>query len=235
MTAREELTDSLPHLTQDYLKVIFQLSEWDQEPVTAARIASKLNLKPSTTTEGLKRLESQGFIIREPYKPIELTDTGRAAAIEMVRRHRLIETFLVRNLGYGWDEIHDEAERLEHAVSTTFIERIETKMGNPDRDPHGDPIPDPRGRIAATSLASLATTPIGTAVTVERVSDSDPELLRYLESNGIIPGSVVTVAERPYPSLLHLEVAGEIVPVSGESAELIRVVNAPETDTTQTI
>lgn len=233
MTAREELTDSLPHLTQDYLKAIFQLSEWDHEPVTATRIAAKLGLKPSTTTEGLKRLESQGFIVREPYKPITLTETGRAAAIEMVRRHRLIETFLVRNLGYGWDEVHNEAERLEHAVSATFIERIAASMGNPDRDPHGDPIPDPRGRIAATSLASLATTPTGTTVTVERVSDSDPELLRYLEANNIVPGATITITERPYPSLLHLEVEGKVVPVSSDSAELVRVTHTPETDPNQ--
>ncbi|OEY24360.1 metal-dependent transcriptional regulator [Corynebacterium sp. Marseille-P4321] len=225
MTPREGIPDRLPHLTQDYLKAIFQLSEWDKEPVTATRISSELGLKPSTTTEGLKRLESQGLIRREPYKPIELTNDGRKAAVEMVRRHRLIETFLVRSLGYSWDEVHDEAERLEHAVSPTFVERIADALGNPDRDPHGDPIPDAKGRIATASVHSLAIVATGEDVVVERISDRDPELLRYLEAHGIVPGAGVAVAERPYPSMLHVAVADAIVPISAESAELVRIRN----------
>lgn len=215
--------DALPAVAQDYLKAIFRLAEWDHEPVTAARIAGELGLKPSTTTEGLKRLESQGLISREAYKPVELTNAGRVAAMAMVRRHRMIETFLVETLGYGWDEIHDEAERIEHAVSETFVERLAAHLGNPQRDPHGDPIPDRTGHITAASVRSLVDLAEGEDSVVERISDKDPELLRYLEANGIVPGAVIIALERPYPSMLTVGVGGSQVPVSAESACLVRV------------
>ena len=215
--------DALPSLTQDYLKAIFQLAEWDQEPVTATRIAAELGLKPSTTTEGLKRLESQGLITREPYRPIELTASGREAAVHMVRRHRLIEAFLVSTLGYSWDEVHDEAERLEHAVSPKFIDKIEAVLGQPERDPHGDPIPDGGGRIAPASLDSLADVNPGETVTVERISDKDPQLLRYLAENGVVPGTEVTAGERPIDSLITVRIADAEVTVSAESASMVRI------------
>ena len=127
--------------TQNYLKAVWTLSEWSDQPVTPSLIAERTELKLSSVSDAVRRLTSQGLLTHTPYGAVELTEAGHAYAVAMVRRHRLIETFLVKMLGYGWDQVHDEAEHLEHAVSDFMIERIDELLGRPTRDPHGDPIP----------------------------------------------------------------------------------------------
>ena len=126
----------------DYLKTIYHHTEWQDDPITPSQLAAELALAPSTVTEMVQKLAAQGLVTHRPYGPIGLTPEGERRAAAIVRRHRLVETWLVREFGYGWDEVHDEAEILEHAVSDLMMARIDAKLGYPQRDPHGDPIPD---------------------------------------------------------------------------------------------
>lgn len=180
---------------QDYLKAIWNAQEWSTAPVTTSWLADRMSVRPSTVSDTIKRLSEQGLVKHAPYGSIELTGVGRKHAVEMVRRHRLIETFLVEVLDYGWDEVHEESEHLEHAVSETMIERMDAYLGHPTRDPHGDPIPSADGRPhrpKATQLTAVA----DDSVTVERVSDADPGMLRYFAEKGLVPGAKVTIVKR---------------------------------------
>ncbi|WKD57132.1 Iron-dependent repressor IdeR [Corynebacterium capitovis DSM 44611] len=182
-----------PAKTQDYLKIVFDLTERTGRPAGMGEIALRMGQRASTTTEGVKRLAEKGLVEHERYAGISLTDAGRAVAMVMVRRHRLLETYLVEQLGYRWDEIHEEADRLEHAVSDTFIARIDSLLGRPTRDPHGDPIPTAAGEIESLRVQSLSSLAEGASAVVERINDSDAELLRYLAEMGIRPGVDVTM------------------------------------------
>lgn len=204
--------DQLPIRTQDYLKVIYDLQEWGGT-VSSSGVAEALGQKASTTSEGLKRLAAQGLITHEPYKSIELTDKGHRLAVQMVRRHRLIEMYLCTHVGYSWDEVHDEAEHMEHAVSDLFVERISALLGHPTRDPHGDPIPDAHGVMPAVDIMPLTTVAVGECVTVDRISDHDPELLRYLATHEVTPGARIRVAAKPYPEMVVIE----LCPTHGET------------------
>ena len=200
----------LPDRTQDYLKVIYDLGEWNAGPVTSTRIGEVLGQKASTVSEALKRLVQQGLIVHEAYKPIELSSTGRPLALQMVRRHRLLEMYLCECVGYSWDEVHDEAEHLEHAVSDTFVERIAALMGNPTRDPHGDPIPDKEGNVAETDPGlPLDTAQEGDVVRIVRIADRDSGLLRYLATKGIVPGVNVAVLPRPYGGMMNIQLVAK--------------------------
>lgn len=208
----------LPDRSQDYLKKIYDLQEWgragsgESGGASLSTLASELGQRRSTASEAVKRLVAGGLVLHAPYGDITLSDKGRLLALQMVRRHRLLETYLQRELGYGRDEVHDEAEVLEHAVSDRFIARIDAAMGHPDRDPHGDPIPDPEGRVTESVTVPLADAAVGDRLFVDRVSDRDGALLRYLEDHGIIPGAVIEVGERPYPDMASLSVVGEAGP-----------------------
>lgn len=181
-------------MAQDYLKVIWSRTEWGAEPMTTGDIAQRFGTSAANVTETLKRLDAQGLVTRVPYKPVELTDAGAQCAIAMVRRHRLLETYLVEALGYGWDEVHDEAERLEHAVSDTFITRIDAVLGHPAADPHGDPIPDADHRwVHPEDATTLADVPGPGRYRVLVVSDADPEVLRAAREHGLTPGVEVDV------------------------------------------
>jgi DtxR family Mn-dependent transcriptional regulator len=140
----------------------------------------------------------------------------------MVRRHRLLETFLMNRLGYGRDEVHNEAEVLEHAVSDLFIERIDAALGFPDRDPHGDPIPDADGVINVPDTVALSSAGPGDRLVIDRISDRDPGLLRYLEDHGILPGTEVEVRERPYPEMAAVRIGDADVQLSAASLDAIR-------------
>ena len=199
---------ALPAKTQDYLKVVFDLTERTGTAAAMGEIAARMGQRASTTTEGIKRLAEKGLVEHEPYAGISLTGQGRAAAMVMVRRHRLIETYLVEQLGYTWDEVHHEADNLEHAVSDTFIERIDALLGHPARDPHGDPIPNAAGEIEALRVQSLTALAEGESAVVERVHDSDPELLRYLAEMGIRPGAEVSMTGTSFGGM-RLVYAGE--------------------------
>ncbi len=204
-----ELTPS----TQDYLKVIWNLSEWSDEPITTSVISERIGLRPSTVSDALRKLAERELIDHQPYGAVSLTDAGRRHALAMVRRHRLIETFLVETLGYGWDEVHDEAETLEHAVSDLMIDRIADLLGHPTRDPHGDPIPSADGTIVLPDAVRLSTVEHG-RVTVERISDADPALLQFFAAEGIGIGATLDVAPgEPFTETLSVGVTGREVPI----------------------
>jgi DtxR family Mn-dependent transcriptional regulator len=179
--------------TQDYLKALWSLGEWDPDAVTVTALAERLGVRTSTASDGLRKLAAQGFLEHAPYGAIVLTESGTAHALAMVRRHRLLETYLASELGYSWDEVHDEAESLEHAVSDLFLERIDRQLGHPTRDPHGDPIPPAAGVHSTPDAVPLSALPVGASATVARISDSSPDRLRAFAAAGILPDAVVTV------------------------------------------
>ncbi|SNS27713.1 DtxR family transcriptional regulator, Mn-dependent transcriptional regulator [Rhodococcoides kyotonense] len=186
----------LSAVAQDYLKVIWTASEWSEDAVSTKMLSERIGVSASTVSEAIRKLADQGMVDHARYGAISLTDRGRTAAIAMVRRHRLIETFLVRELGYGWDEVHDEAEILEHAVSDLMMARIDAKLGFPQRDPHGDPIPSVDGDITSPEATRLSDYIDGQCGRVARISDSDPAMLRYFDSVGIKLDLSITVLER---------------------------------------
>ncbi|WP_051427531.1 metal-dependent transcriptional regulator [Arthrobacter sp. H20] len=181
---------------QDYVKVIYSFTEWQERPITASQLASRLSVANSSVSEMVRKLMDLGLARHEPYSSVELTEDGLHLALAMVRRHRLLETFLVRELGYRWDEVHDEAELLEHTVSDTFIERLDQKLGYPSRDPHGDPIPTADGGITVPSALPLRELDDGHRGRITRISDANPELLRFLAAESIDLDAPVTVLER---------------------------------------
>ncbi|WP_443208705.1 metal-dependent transcriptional regulator [Rhodococcus rhodochrous] len=189
-------TEMLSSVAQDYLKIMWTVQEWSGEKISTKLLAEKLGVSASTVSEAVRRLADQGLVDHERYGAISLTDEGRQAAVAMVRRHRLIETFLVRELDYGWDEVHDEAEILEHAVSERMVAAIDAKLGHPERDPHGDPIPSPDGTIPAPPARALSEFNDGDHGRVARISDSDPAMLRYFDEVGIALDTDITVLER---------------------------------------
>ncbi|GAB3532723.1 manganese-binding transcriptional regulator MntR [Arthrobacter tecti] len=192
---------------QDYVKTIYALSEWHDAPVTSSRLAARLGVANSSVSEMIRKLDDLGLVRHEPYRPVELTAGGHRLALAMVRRHRLLETFLVRELGYRWDEVHDEAELLEHTVSDTFIDRLDAKLGCPAADPHGDPIPTADGSITLPDALPLNRLDDGHSGRVARISDENPSLLRFLASEQIGIGSPVTVLQRkPFGGSLQARV-----------------------------
>jgi len=202
VVAGETLTRSV----EDYLKAIYQLSP-EGRPASTSEIAHLLALSPPSVTGMVKRLSEQGLLEHIPYRGVQLTDQGRHAALRMVRRHRLIEAYLVEFLGYSWDTVHEEAERLEHAVSDTLVERMAGALGHPSVDPHGDPIPSADGSIHELACVALSDVPVGETVAITRVHESQPERLRYIASLGLRPGVQVTVVDRqPIDELVTIEV-----------------------------
>lgn len=202
-------SESLTRSVEDYLKAIYQLSP-EGRPASTSEIAHLLALSPPSVTGMVKRLSEHGLLEHVPYRGVQLTDEGRRAALRMVRRHRLIEAYLVQFLGYSWDTVHEEAERLEHAVSDTMVERMATALGNPVVDPHGDPIPTADGSIHEPACTALSDVPVGETVEIHRVHESQPERLRYIASLGLRPGVLVRVLDRqPFDDLVTIEVGGD--------------------------
>ena len=181
--------------SQNYLKAVWTLQEWSDDPVTLSTLAERAGVRMSTASDAVRRLADQGLLEHTPYGAITLSSRGRAYAVAMVRRHRLIESFLVMTLGYRWDQVHDEAEALEHAVSDFMIGRIDEHLGHPSKDPHGDPIPSVDGEVHRPDATPLTEIAVGARVRVERISDADPELLQYLEEHGVGVGTVLATAE----------------------------------------
>lgn len=199
--------NSLSPTSEDYLKLIWGSGEWHDEPITVTQLADRLGITAPTVSEAVKRLAQEGWLLHEPYGSIALTEAGRTAALKMVRRHRLLETFLHRWLGYGWDEVHDEAEILEHAVSDKLIERLDELLGQPSVDPHGDPIPGADGSLPPLPALQLSAIPDGAAVTVARVSDHDSRILQHLDRSGIALGTEIRVVERKeYTGTITIEI-----------------------------
>ena len=196
---------------EDCLKAIYDLERSGQgAAVTTNDLAHRLDLAAASVTGMVKRLADQGLIDHAPYRGVRLTESGRRAALRTLRRHRVIETYLVQVLGFGWDRVHDEAERLEHAASDELVDRMAASLGDPATDPHGAPIPTREGGIAelpaARPLAELAE---GERGVVARVEDEDADRLRYLASLGVVPGVEVEVVERaPFGGPVSLRGAG---------------------------
>src|SRR3954453_1635369 len=190
----------LPSSTvENYLKAIHQGQSAlasDQRLVPMGQVASALGVAPGTATTMVKALAESGLADYEPYSGVRLTAAGERLAGLVLRRHRLVELFLVQVMGMSWAEVHDEAEQLEHVVSERLIQRIDEMLGSPTHDPHGDPIPNPEGAIPPHHLESLLTCPIGTPLRVTRIADQDPAFLRFIESNDLKPGEPIEVESR---------------------------------------
>jgi DtxR family Mn-dependent transcriptional regulator len=202
------------HITpaiEDYLKAIYQLRQEEPQPggVTGHRLAQRLGVAAPSVTNMVKRLRELNLVEHERYREIGLTKVGEQIALEVVRHHRLLERYLVEALGYGWDEVHDEAERLEHHISEALEARMAAVLGDPILDPHGDPIPRLDGSVSTVLEQRLLDLTPGQTAVVGRISDQDPERLRYLQQLGITPGTRVKLLEAlPFEGPLRLEIAG---------------------------
>ena len=177
---------------EDYLKALYLL-RGDQRPVPTRELAQRLGISSPSVSEMVVRLTAQGLVVHDRYRGQQLTREGRKVALELVRHHRLLEMFLVEVLGYTWDEVHDEAERLEHVISERMEARIFELLGRPELDPHGHAIPSLAGKVRPLSDRALSDCKAGEKVRVQRVSDEDPALLRELERRGLVPGTRIEV------------------------------------------
>ena len=181
---------------EDYLKALHRLSGGDTSvAVSTSDLAEELGVNPGSASEMLGKLATSRLVSHDPYRGARLTPAGLAIAVEMIRHHRLIETYLVQALGYRWDEVHEEADRLEHSISELLEERMWQALGQPRFDPHGDPIPTPDGRVTERSTQLLHLTTRGSEVRISRISDRDPAKLRAIEALGLLPGTAVRVVE----------------------------------------
>jgi DtxR family Mn-dependent transcriptional regulator len=200
----------------DYLKTIYHHTEWQDDRITPSQLAAELSLAPSSVTEMVQKLAAQGLVTHRPYGPIALTGEGEKRAAAIIRRHRLIETWLVGEFGYAWDEVHDEAEVLEHAISDRLLEGIDERLGRPRHDPHGDAIPDASGHVDREPFVLLAAAAAGHSGRVLRVSDRDPALLRAVEAAGVAVGATVTVMDAD-----TLRIGDDEVPLPTAAAEAV--------------
>jgi DtxR family Mn-dependent transcriptional regulator len=197
---------SLSPSAEDYLKAIYALSERSGEAATSA-IAQRLGVAPASVTGMIKRMAETGLLEHAPYRGVRLTARGRQAALAVVRRHRILETYLIKKLGYDWSSVHEEAERLEHAVSDELIERMAFALGDPRYDPHGAPIPTREGEIEQGAFVALDEVEVGARVVLRQVSDDDSERLRYLAALGLVPAAEMTVLEKqPFGGPIRLRV-----------------------------
>jgi DtxR family Mn-dependent transcriptional regulator len=207
MTAVQRAPE-LTRSTEDYLKAIYELEVSTGAAQTSA-IADALAVAPPSVSGMVKRLSESGLLDHVPYRGVQLTAAGRRAALRMVRRHRILEVYLTSKLGYDWDSVHEEAERLEHAVSDELIERMAMALGNPRYDPHGAPIPTITGEIEQLEHVPLAEIPVGEVAELRIVSDEDAERLRYIASLGLRPGvSFAVVSRQPFRGPVTIRVTG---------------------------
>lgn len=229
MTAARAARPS-PELTgpvEDYLKAIYEL-ERSGEPAETNAIAGLLDIAPASVSGMVRRLAEQGLITHERYRGARLTPAGRRAALRTLRRHRVIEAYLTSALGYSWDRVHDEAERLEHAASDELIDRMASAIGEPATDPHGAPIPTREGTLEERLLVPLSSLAAGETARVEHVSDRNAERLRYLAELGIVPGTEVhVIAREPFQGPIALRVDEATRMVGAELASQILVARQP--------
>lgn len=217
----------LSESVQDYLKAIYSL-RYENERATTNALAARLNVTAASVTGMLKKLAELKLVLYEPYQGATLTPAGEKIALEVIRHHRLIELYLTEAMGYSWDQVHAEADRLEHAISEEFEDRISTLLGHPTVDPHGDPIPTKSGEIATTSRRTLSDTAEGSTVRIERIRDEDPALLRAVAELGLMPHTIVTVGPRTDDATFTVYLApGRPCRVSDQIARSIFVVDAP--------
>lgn len=221
----------LSAVMEDYLKAIYQLQgEGDGERVRTSAIAEHLEVTPPTVTSMLSKLEERGLADREKYKGVTLTTDGERVALEVIRHHRLLESYLTEHLDFTWSEVHDEADRLEHHISETFEERVAATLEDPTVDPHGAPIPNADLEPPAEPMGdALAEYDVGTTVEVREVSDRDPDVLEYLSERGINPGVSLSVEEvAPFGMVTVRPDGGEPVSLPEDVARHVRVAPVPE-------
>src|SRR6478609_8519053 len=209
---------------EDYAKAIYALERRAGEAVTTNALAERLGVTPGSASGMVKRLAELGLAEHEPYRGVQLTDDGRRVALEVIRHHRLLELYLVQSLGVPWDRVHEEAEVLEHVLSEELEELIAAKLGNPTRDPHGDPIPTRELTIEEEPTQSLQSLEAGATGRFTRVSDSDPEMLRFLADRGISPGDGFEVIDKqPFGGPLFIRFADNVHVLGGDLAKAMRV------------
>jgi DtxR family transcriptional regulator, Mn-dependent transcriptional regulator len=219
MTRPPRLTENV----EDYLKAIYELERSGAAAATTD-LATQLGVAPASVTGMVRRLAEQGLLTHERYHGVRLTEQGRRGALRTLRRHRVIESYLVQALGYRWDEVHEEAERLEHAASDDLIDRMARAIGEPTVDPHGAPIPSREGAVEELDYVSLAELPVGARATIMRVEDEDPDLLRHVADLALTPGSNVRVVQRaPFGGPIALEAEGRSVVIGPDLAERLLV------------
>lgn len=209
---------------EDYLKAIYGVKQREGEPVSTSSVAEILEVTPPTVTSMMKTLADRGLVEREKYSGVELTREGETVALEVLRHHRLIETYLAERLDYDWSEVHDEADRLEHHISEEFERRVADVLDDPEVDPHGDPIPTDALEPVSDEDETLLKYEEGQTVRVKRVRDRDPEELAYLESAGITPDTDLTIEEIAPIGMIRLSLeSGETVSIPDQVASAIRV------------
>jgi DtxR family transcriptional regulator, Mn-dependent transcriptional regulator len=214
---------------EDYCKAIFTLQSRTESPVSTNALAQRLSITPGSVSAMVRKLGDLGLTEHVPYKGVKLTSRGRNVALEVIRHHRLIELFLATTLDMPWDRVHDEAEVLEHVLSEELEQLIAAKLGEPTRDPHGDPIPSAKLELDELSTQSLDSLKEGECGVFVRVSDSDPEMLRYLSAHGISPGGRLRVLERqPFGGPLLISFEGNEQAIGGLLAKAMRIELQPE-------
>jgi DtxR family Mn-dependent transcriptional regulator len=229
------MTDDPPTLSrsvEDYLKVIYGLSE-KGEAASTSQIAVTLDVQPASVSGMIKRLAESGYVEHAPYRGVRLSPDGTREALRIIRRHRILETYLSQRLGYSWDDVHDEAERLEHAASDELIDRMAQALEDPRHDPHGAPIPTREGDVEVANHRTLAEAGAGERVQIRTVRDDDPDRLRYLEARGLLPGVTLSVDSRaPFNGPITIRVGGSdgmVQTIGYELATRIRVVTKDDT------
>jgi DtxR family Mn-dependent transcriptional regulator len=223
MATREHQTHP-SSAVEDYAKAIYALQQRSGAAVSTNALADRLGVTAASASGMVRKLCELGYVTHEPYKGVALTDAGRRVALEVLRHHRLLELYLAESLGVPWDRVHDEAEVLEHHISEELEERIAAKLGDPTHDPHGDPIPTRDLTIQEALTESLDALAVGATGRFVRISDSDPEMLRYLAERGIAPGDAFVVEERqPFGGPLFVRFGEQLHVLGGELARAMRV------------
>ena len=218
------IPDSVSASVQDYAKAVYALEVRAGAAVSTNELARRLGVTPGSVSAMVRKLAEFGIVEHEPYRGVRLTDRGRRVALEVLRHHRLVELFLAEELGMSWDRVHEEAEVLEHVLSDDLERLIAARLGDPRVDPHGDPIPTAKFEIDERQTASLDELPAGAVGRFVRVSDSEPEMLRYLSIQGIELGDRLEVTGRqPFGGPVFIRVGDRELPLGGQLARAMRI------------
>jgi DtxR family Mn-dependent transcriptional regulator len=221
--ATKEHSTSVTAAVEDYAKAIYALESHAGGPVTTNALAARLGVTPASASNMAKKLDQLGLVEHVPYKGVRLTPSGLKVALEVLRHHRLLELYLAETLGVPWDRVHDEAEVLEHVLSEELEELIASKLGNPTRDPHGDPIPTKDLTLDEGETESMQSLEPGATGTFVRISDSDPEMLRYLADQGIWPGDIFEIVEKqPFGGPVSARFGERVQVLGGSLARAMR-------------
>lgn len=220
---------------ENYVKTIYQIClECDGRPAATGHLAAALSVSPGTVTSMLKTLDDSGLAEYRPYEGVRLTASGKTLALRVLRRHRLIELFLVQTLGLSWDEVHDEAENMEHAISDFLVDRVDQFLGFPSSDPHGDPIPRADGTVDSVTRQSLVQWQVGQPFQLVRVLDQSPAFLRYLSDSGLQLGATgELVSTRPEANVLTVIIGSGETTLSCDAASKLLVADVPPTENEQ--